>query len=95
MNATSLIATTILLGLFVLTGGAYGILYCAAQLRADRLYMRAGYVCYAAQFLVVLLVCVYTPLAVPWKLFVVLSCLAYAFIPSVTWRYVDKLHHSG
>ena len=92
--ATSLIATTMLLGLFVLAGGAYGVLYCAARLHSNRLLMRAGYGCYVAQFFVMLLVCLYTPLAAPWKLFIVLSGLAYAIIPSVTWRYVDRLHHS-
>ena len=94
MTASSLIVTTVLLGLFVLAGGAYGVLYCAAQLRSNRSTMQAGYACYVAQFIFMLLVCLYTPLTAPWKLFLVLSGLAYAIIPSVTWRYIDRLHHS-
>jgi hypothetical protein len=94
MTASSLIGTTVLLGLFVLSGGAYGVLYCAAQLRSSRSTMHAGYACYVAQFTFMFLACVYTPLSAPWKLLLVLSGLAYAFIPSVTWRYIDRLHHS-
>ena len=93
MMATSLIFTTFLLGLFVFAGGAYGVLYCAAQLRANRSTIHAAYACYAAQLILILLVCLYTPLTALWKLFVVLSGLAYAIIPSVTWRYIDRLHH--
>lgn len=93
MTHAELIPTAVLLGLFVLAGGAYGLLYAAAMLRASVRLERAAYICYAAQALVALTVCVASPLDLPWKLFIAASCVVYGFIPPLTWRLLEAMHH--
>lgn len=92
MTPDALIYTSALLGLFVLAGGGYGGLYAAGRIWARPALVRAGYVSYLAAALIVLSICLATPLAPLWKTFVVLSALVYAAIPPVTWRYLEKLH---
>jgi len=41
-----------------------------------------------------LAVCLAAPLAIVWKSFLVLSGIAYGFIPPLTWRLLHALHHS-
>jgi hypothetical protein len=95
MTPVALFTTAVALGLIVLSGGAYGVLYGAGSLRSSRRLMRAGYVCYAGQLLLVLAVCLAAPLAIVWKSFLVLSGIAYGFIPPVTWRLLHAIHHSN
>jgi hypothetical protein len=95
MTPVALFTTAVALGLIVLSGGAYGVLYGAGSLRSSRRLMRAGYVCYAGQLLLVLAVCLAAPLALVWKSFLVLSGIAYGFIPPVTWRLLHAIHHSN
>jgi ABC-type Na+ efflux pump permease subunit len=90
----AVIATALLLGVFVLAGGGYGVLYGAGRMRRSRRLLSGGYACYGAQVLVVAVILAVTPLALGWKALVVLSALAYAFIPPVTWRYLERLHAS-
>ncbi len=92
MSAADLILTALLLGAFVAAGGAYGILYAGAQLRGSALLARIGRACYTGQLLVAFMVCVATPLALPWKLFIVASAAAYGFIPPLVWRLLDAMH---
>lgn len=92
MTPHQLVTTAVLLGLFVLAGGAYGGLYGAARLRYASGYLVAGYACYAAQALLVAAIVMATPLAPVWKFFIALSGAAYAFIPRFTWRYLERLH---
>ncbi len=95
MSPAALIVTALLLGLFVLTGGGYGLLYCAGRLRHSRRLLASGYVCYGLQVLIVAVILAATPLTAGWKALVVLSGAAYAAIPPVTWRYLDRLHGNG
>lgn len=92
MTYTSLFATSVGLGLLVLSGGAYGVLYALGVARSSPSLVRAGYACYAGQLLLVLAVCLGSPLAVMWKLFIAVSGVAYGFIPPATWRLLDTLH---
>jgi hypothetical protein len=94
MTYTSLFATSVALGLLVLSGGAYGVLYALGVARLSPSLVRASYVCYAVQLLLVLVVCLYSPLAVLWKLFIAVSGVAYGFIPPATWRLLVTLHHN-
>jgi hypothetical protein len=94
MSYSSLFATSAVLGLLVLSGGAYGILYALGVARSSPSIVRASYACYAGQLLLVLVVCLYSPLLVLWKLFIALSGVAYGFIPPVTWRLLETLHHN-
>ncbi|MGE5626155.1 MAG: hypothetical protein ACM3ZT_11475 [Bacillota bacterium] len=94
MTPDTLILTSLLLGVFVLAGGGYGGLYGAGRLLSRRPLLYAGYGCYLLQALVTLGICIYSPLAPMWKTFIVLSWLAYAGIPPVTWRYLERLHRA-
>ena len=93
MTHASLFATSAALGLFVLAGGAYGVLYAMGMARSNRSLERAGYACYAGQLLLVLAVCLSSPLDSLWKLFIAVSGIAYGFIPPATWRLLETLHH--
>jgi hypothetical protein len=93
MNYPSVIVTSAALGLFVLAGGAYGVLYAVGMARSSPSLERASYACYAGQLLLVLAVCLGSPLDSLWKLFIAVSGIAYGFIPPATWRLLEKLHH--
>jgi hypothetical protein len=95
MTAFALISTAVALGLIVLCGGAYGVLYGAGSLHSSRRLLRAGYAFYAVQMLLVLVVCLAAPLAVVWKGFLVLSGMAYGLIPPITWRLLQALHRTN
>ena len=95
MTPVALFTTAVALGLIVLSGGAYGVLYGAGALRSSRHLIRAGYACYAGQLVLVLAVCLAAPLAIVWKSFLVLSGIAYGFIPPITWRLLQAIHHSN
>ena len=92
MSELALLSTAILLGLFVLAGGAYGLIYSAGLLRASAALKRMAFGCYAGQLLITFLVCVTSPLSAVWKAFLVGSALAYAFIPPLMWRLLESLH---
>lgn len=93
MTHASIFLTSAALGLVVLTGGAYAVLYSAGLARSSLRLERAGYVCYGGQLLIVLAVCLASPLGWLWKVFIAVSGVAYGFIPPVTWRLLDTLHH--
>jgi len=93
VNYASVIATSAALGLFVLAGGAYGVLYAVGMARSSPSLERVSYACYAGQLLLVLAVCLGSPLDSLWKLFIAVSGIAYGFIPPATWRLLEKLHH--
>jgi len=94
MTYAPLLATSAALGLFVLAGGAYGVLYAVSAARLSSSLERVSYACYAVQLLLVLVVCLGSPLDWPWKLFIAASGIAYGFIPPATWRLLETLHHS-
>jgi hypothetical protein len=93
MTYENVISTSVALGLFVLAGGAYGVLYAVGVARSRPSLERASYACYAGQLLLVLAVCLGSPLDSLWKLFIAVSGVAYGFIPPATWRLLETLHH--
>jgi hypothetical protein len=95
MTPADLIATALLLGLYVLAGGCYGSLYGAAMLRSSRRLMQAAHACYVVQLVLTAVVWAYTPLEAHWKLLIVASTIGYFYLPVVTWRYMKVIHRSG
>lgn len=93
MSSLELLKTAALLGMLVLFGGGYGVLYAVGRLRGDRRWLGGGYACYGVQVLIAAVVVITTPLAVGWKSLIVFSVLAYLAIPPVTWRYLERTHH--
>lgn len=94
MNATWLLPTAILLGIYVLCAGGYGMVYAWGRLRGNKKITRSAYAIYAVQGLMTILLAALTPLAWGWKLFLLGSFLVYAFIPPVTWRHLERTHEA-
>lgn len=95
MSPQGLLTTAVVLGFFVLSGGASAVFYGVALLRANRQLATVALGCYALQCVVLAYVVALSPLAGPWKVLLVASGLAYYFIPRVTWRYLQNLHSAG
>ena len=93
MTPHELLATSLLLGLFVLLAGCYAVLYCLGRLSGSIRLLRGSYVAYVLQALAAVVIAASTPLEWWWKLLVVASCIAYFPIPPVTWRYLEHLHN--
>lgn len=92
MTPHALILSALLLGLFVLLAGLFGLLYSLGTLRAASRMMAAAHACWLLQFLVAIAIVVLTPLEIGWKILIVASCLVYLAIPRITWRYLRHLH---
>lgn len=92
MTPDAFLATSGLLGLFVLAAGAYGVLYGAGRLQESRRLIKAANVSYAALCAIVLVIVVATPLGFGWKLLIGASALVYYAIPPVTWRHLRRTH---
>lgn len=92
MTPESLIQTTVLMGLLVLAGGAWGVLYCLGKARARSDLLHAGAACYVLALGLAVAISLYSPLTFGWKLLIVASALAYAAIPPITLRYLKSLH---
>jgi len=92
MTPSELLATSLLLGLFVLLAGCYGVLYCLGRLGHSVTMLRSSYIAYCLQALAAVVIAASTPLELWWKILVVASCVVYLPIPPVTWRYLESLH---
>ena len=86
-----MVATSLLLGVFVLMAGCYGALFCFARLRRDRRLARAAVACYGLQAVTAALLMV-TALDFWWKALLLASLAAYWPIPPLTWRFLERLH---
>jgi hypothetical protein len=93
MTPLQLVATSLLLGLFVLLAGSYGVLYCLGRLSSSIRMLRGGYIAYVLQALTAVVIATSTPLELWWKILVLASCAVYLPIPPVTWRYLENLHN--
>jgi hypothetical protein len=91
MTAAQMLGTSLLLGLFVLLGGCYGVLYCLGRLRASRGLKRAAVIAYLLQGATTGLLAL-TPLDFWWKALLLVSFVAYFPIPPLTWRFLESLH---
>lgn len=94
MSAQDFLLTAILLGVFVLCAGCYGLLYTLGRLRPGHGFTKLAYGAYILQGVVTALVLAESSLAPGWKLFLVVSFLVYAGIPPITWRHLERTHQS-
>ena len=92
MNPQDFLATAILLGVFVVCAGCYGMLYTLGRLRPGHTFIVLAYGAYLLQGIVTAILVTHTSLALGWKLFLVASFLIYAAIPPITWRYLERTH---
>ncbi|TAM84334.1 MAG: hypothetical protein EPN41_13415 [Candidimonas sp.] len=92
MTAVAMIETAALMGVFVLTGGLYGLFYSIGRLRARPGLVRLGRVFCVAALLCAAAIGAVTPLGFGWKLLIAASAGVYIIIPPVTWRLVERQH---
>ena len=86
-----MLGISLLLGLFVLLAGCYGLLYCLGRLRANPSLARAAFAAYVLQGITVGLLAA-SALDFWWKALLVASFIAYLPIPPLTWRLLETLH---
>lgn len=92
MTPENFLGTSVLLGLFVVAAGAYGVLYCAGKLREDRRLIVAAYASFAVLCAIAAAIVVTAPLDFGWKLLIGASALVYFAIPPVTWNHLRRTH---
>lgn len=95
MMQIHLLETALLLGLYVLLAGGYGLTYALARLNHRTGLRRAAMVLYGLHCLVAIGVVVWAPLGLGWKALLIASSLAMLVIPPVTWRYLEHTHRTG
>ena len=94
MTKLSLLETALLLGLYVVLAGSYGLVYAIARLW-DALILRcASMILYGLHGLAALAVLAWTPLEIGWKGLIVASSVAFFAIPPITWRYLQRTHET-
>lgn len=91
MTAAQMLSTSLLLGLFVLLAGCYGLLYCLGRLRASGSLVGVGVAAYLLQGVTAGLLAA-SALDLGWKALLVGSFVAYSAIPPLTWRFLEQLH---
>ena len=94
MNPQDFLPTAILLGVFVLCAGCYGLLYTLGRLRPSHTLTVLAYGAYLLQGIVTAILVTHTSLALGWKLFLVASFLIYAGIPPITWHHLERTHQT-
>ena len=92
MTPEALIQTAVMMGLLVLAGGAWSLLYCLGKTRARADFTHMALGCYIVALGLAVAIGVYSPLSPGWKALVLVSALAYAGIPPVTLRYLEQIH---
>ena len=86
------IDTALLLGIFVLLAGCYGLFYTIGELRQSRHWINADYVCFFFQAVITLLIVMFAPLGAGWQLLIMASCIACFKIPPIAFSYLKLIH---
>lgn len=92
MIGLSVLETALLLGVYVLLAGGYGLAYTLGRLWDNALWQLAARAVYGLHGLVALAIVAATPLGPGWKGLIVASSLAFLVIPPVAWRYLRRTH---
>jgi hypothetical protein len=92
MTPHAMVATALMLGAFVAVAGTYGLFYCLYRLWRRPALKIASVASYGVLCALTIAILVLTPLHFGWKILIAASCIAYLAIPSVTWRYLQRLH---
>jgi hypothetical protein len=92
MNGLALLETGLLLGVYVLLGGGWGLLYTLARLWHAPVLRRAGAATYGLQVAAAAAIVLFTPLAPGWKGLIVASTAAFRAVPPLVWRFLQHTH---
>jgi hypothetical protein len=91
VTGPQMLGISLLLGLFVLLAGCYGLLYCLGRLRESRNLARTARAAYLLQGVTAGLLAS-SELDFWWKALLLASFVAYLPIPPLTWRLLENLH---
>src|SRR5262249_3451114 len=92
MSALATLETGLLLGLYVLLAGIWGVLWALARFRATPIFRRLAGATYGLHSLGALVIFLWTPLGFGWKCLIVGSSLFFLAIPPMTWRLLQRTH---
>jgi hypothetical protein len=94
MSALATLETGLLLGLYALLAGIWGVLWALAQFRQNPIFRRSAAAAYGLHALVALKFILWTPLAFGWKCLIVGSSLIFLALPPMTWRFLQHTHQN-
>ncbi|MGC2199668.1 MAG: hypothetical protein WA633_05895 [Stellaceae bacterium] len=94
MRALAILETGLMLGLYTLLAGAWGVLYTLGHLRKMPIFWRSAAAAYGLHVLTVLII-LGMPLGTGWKCLIVGSSLVFLAIPPMTWRFLQYTHRDG
>jgi hypothetical protein len=92
MSALAILETSLLLGLYTLLAGVWGLLYALARLRDASIFGRSAVAAYGLHILAALVIIFWTPLGLGWKCLIVGGSLIFLAIPPVIWRFLQQTH---
>jgi len=92
MSGLATLETGLLLGLYALLAGIWGVLWALAQFRRTPIVGHSAAAAYGLHTLVALAIIWWTPLGLGWKCLIVGSSLAFLAIPPITWRLLQHTH---
>ena len=92
MSALATLETGLLLGLYALLAGVWGVFWTLARLHSTPIFARSAVAAYGLHMLAALAIVLWTPLAAGWKCLIVGSSLAFLVIPPITWRLLQYTH---
>jgi len=92
MSALATLETGLLLGLYALLAGVWGVFWTLARLHSTPIFARSAVAAYGLHVLAALAIALWTPLGFGWKCLIVGSSLAFLAIPPITWRLLQHIH---
>ena len=94
MNALATLETGLLLGLYALLAGVWGVLWALSQFRQNVIFRRSATAAFGLHTLVALGIILWTPLGFGWKCLIVGSSLVFLVLPPITWRLLECTHQN-
>jgi hypothetical protein len=94
MSALATLETGLLLGLYALLAGIWGVFWTLAQFRKSPIFGRSAVAAYGLHTLAALTIILWTPLGFGWKSLIVGSSLVVLAIPPMTWRFLQHTHRN-
>ncbi len=94
MTGLALLESGLLLGLYVLLGGGWGLLYTLGRMRNAAALRRAATAVYGLQLLAMLAILAATPLALGWKGLILASTVAFRAVPPLALRFLQHIHEN-
>jgi len=94
MIALATLETGLLLGLYAMLAGIWGVLYALARLRGMSVVRRSAAAAYGLHAVGALTIVFWTPLGLGWKCLIVGTSLVVLALPPMTWRFLEHTHRN-